>query len=79
MDGTLDDLHEPQRSDSVPEAESLVAEHEQWKGGPLAEANAKYEELNGLVQEMAELGSTENPYSALTPEVCQLAFVQHCC
>ena len=72
MDGTLDDLHEPQRSDSVPEAESLVAEHEEWKGGPLAEANAKYEELNGLVQEMAELGSTENPYSALTPEVCWL-------
>ena len=37
MDGTLDDLHEPQRSDSVPRGRESVAEHEEWKGGPLAE------------------------------------------
>ena len=69
MDGTFDDLHEPQRSDSIPEANQLVAEHETWKGGPLQEANAKYDELNGLVHQMAELGSTDNPYTTLTPEV----------
>lgn len=72
MDGTFDDLHEPQMSDSIPEAEQLVAEHEEWKAGPLQDASAKYDELNGLVQQMADLGSTDNPYSAQTPEVSYL-------
>ena len=32
-------------------------------------ASGNYDELSNLVQEMAELGATDNPYSALTPQV----------
>lgn len=68
MDTTADDLHEPPTCDSIPEADQLVSEQEAWKAGPLQEASNQYNELNGLVEQLAELGSSENPYTTLSPE-----------
>lgn len=68
MDTTADDLHEPPTCDSIAEADQLVSEQEAWKTGPLQEASSQYNELNGLVEQLAELGSSENPYTTLSPE-----------
>ncbi len=69
MDNTLDDLAETAVCTSISDVEELQAQHEEFKAGGLQEANGQYDELNGLVTSMAELGSSENPYSALTPNV----------
>lgn len=69
MDSANEDLQEVPVCDSITDAESLIAAHKTWSGGPLQEAGQKYEELNNLVQQMADLGSTDNAYTTLTPEV----------
>ena len=69
MDNAFEDLQEVPVCDSVADAESVIATNDTWKNGQLQEASQKYDELNSLVQEMADLGSTENPYTTLTPEV----------
>ena len=69
MDNAFEDLQEVPACDNVADAESLIAANETWKNEPLQGASGQYDELNGLVQQMAELGSTENPYTTLTPEV----------
>ena len=69
MDNTLDDLAETEVCSSITDVEALQAKHEEFKTGDLQEANVKYDELNGLVTTMAEMGSSENPYTALSPQV----------
>jgi actinin alpha len=68
MDNAFDDLREVPACDTISDAEGVINDNETWKSGPLQEASAKYDELNDLVQQMADLGSTENPYTTLTPE-----------
>ncbi|XP_064403007.1 alpha-actinin-1-like [Halichondria panicea] len=68
MDNTLDDLAETEVCSSITDVEALQAKHEEFKTGDLQEANVKYDELNGLVTTMAEMGSSENPYTALSPQ-----------
>jgi actinin alpha len=67
MDNTMDDLQDAFVCSSTEEAEQLQNELEGFKAGPLQEASANYDELNGFVTTMAELGSTDNPYTTLTP------------
>ena len=69
MDNAFDDLQEVPVCDNIAEADELIANHELWKSDPLQQASQQYEELNSLVQEMADLGSTDNPYTTLTAEV----------
>lgn len=69
MDNTLDDLQETFSCSKISDVEELQADLEKFKEGALQEASGNYDELNNLVQEMAELGATDNPYSALTPQV----------
>lgn len=70
MDNTLDDLQETFSCSKVSDVEELQADLEKFKEGPLQEASTNYDTLNNLVQQMADLGATENPYSTLTPQVC---------
>lgn len=69
MDNTLDDLAETAVCSSISDVEELQSKHEQFKQTDLQDANGKYEELNNLVTEMAELGSSDNPYTALSAQV----------
>lgn len=69
MDNTLDDLQESFVCSTIADVEQLQQEHEEFKAGTLQEANGKYDELNALVTQMAELGSSDNPYTTLTPQV----------
>ena len=69
MDNALDDLAEPDVCSSIADVEALQAKHDEYKNQDLQEANANYEALNGLVTTMAEMGSSDNPYTALTPQV----------
>ena len=69
MDNTIDDLQEAFVCHTVADVEALQQEHEQFKSGALQEANGKYDELNNLVTQMADLGSSDNPYTTLTPQV----------
>ena len=68
MDNTLDDLQETFSCSKVSDVEELQADLEKFKEGPLQEASTDYDALNNLVQQMADLGATENPYSTLTPQ-----------
>lgn len=72
----MDDLQDAFVCSSTGEVEQLQAELEEFKAGPLQEASANYEELNGFVTTMAELGSTDNPYTTLTPTVSCVYCVQ---
>jgi hypothetical protein len=74
MDNAFDDLREVPACDTISDAEGVINDNETWKSGPLQEASAKYDELNDLVQQMADLGSTENPYTTLTPEVILIMY-----
>ncbi|XP_065919404.1 alpha-actinin-1-like [Dysidea avara] len=67
MDNAIDDLQDTFNIHSIAEVEQLQAEHEEFKANALQEANGRYEELNGYVQQMADMGSTDNPYTTLTP------------
>ena len=69
MDNTMEDLQERDVCHSIEDVEQLQKELEEFKVGPLQEASTNYDELNGLVQAMADLGSTDNPYTTLTPTV----------
>ena len=69
MDNAFDDLQEQPVCDAIGDAESELAKHEEWKNSELKTADDNYNALNGLVSSMAELGSTDNPYTTLTPEV----------
>ena len=69
MDNAIDDLQDTFNIHSIAEVEQLQAEHEEFKANALQEANGRYEELNGYVQQMADMGSTDNPYTTLTPNV----------
>ena len=69
MDNTLDDLQENFVCSTIADVEQMQQEHEKFKSEGLQEANQIYEELNGLTSQMAELGSTDNTYTTLTPEV----------
>ncbi len=71
MDNTLDDLAETEVCSSITDVEELQAKHEEFKSSGLQVANEQYEELNGLVTTMAELGSSDNPYTAHTPTVSE--------
>lgn len=68
MDNTLDDLQEAFVCHTIADVEQLQQEHEEFKAGTLQEANTKYDALNELVTQMAELGSSDNPYTTLTPQ-----------
>lgn len=69
MDNCLDDLQEGMITHTIADVEALQAEHEKFKAEALQDANNNYEDLNTLVQQMADLGSTDNPYTTLTPQV----------
>ena len=69
MDNTIDDLHDQFSCSTIADVEKLQTQFEEFKGGELQNASAQYEEVAGLVAEMANLGSTENPYTSLTAEV----------
>lgn len=68
MDQTMDDLKEAFVCSTIADVEELQREHEEFKAGRLQQANTDYEELNGLVTQMADLGATDNPYTTLTPQ-----------
>ena len=72
MDNAIDDLQDTFNIHSIAEVEQLQAEHEEFKANALQEANGRYEELNGYVQQMADMGSTDNPYTTLTPNVSNM-------
>ena len=69
MDNTLDDLQEAVVCHTIADVEQLQQEHEEFKAGALQEANTKYDALNELVTQMADLGASDNPYTTLTPQV----------
>ena len=69
MDNAVEDLQEVPVCDSVAEVEAIIAANDEWKSSALQDASTQYDALNNLVQQMADLGSTENPYTTLTPEV----------
>ncbi len=69
MDNTFDDLQEQPVCDTIKDAENELAKHETWKENELQEGSSSYNDLNSFVTTMAELGSTDNPYTTLTPEV----------
>ena len=74
----MDDLQDGFVCTSTEEVEQLQTELEEFKAGPLQEASDNYDELNGLVTTMAELGSTDNPYTTLTPTVSVGSSVTEC-
>ena len=69
MDNTIDDLHDQFSCSTIADVEKLQAQFEVFKSGELQNASAQYTEVANLVTEMAALGSTDNPYTALTAEV----------
>ena len=69
MDNTLDDLAEAVVCSSIADVEELQAKHEEFKAQDLQDANTKYDELNGLVTTMAEMGASDNPYTAHSAQV----------
>ena len=69
MDNAADDLQDRFNVHSIEEAQQLQAEHENFKAEALQEANANYDELNGFATQMADMGSTDDPYTTLTPTV----------
>lgn len=69
MDNAADDLQDRFNVHSIEEAEQLQTEHENFKAEALQEASGNYDELNGFATLMADMGSTENPYTTLTPTV----------
>ena len=69
MDNTMDDLQDTFVCSSIEEVDQLQIDLEEFKAGPLQDASGNYDELNSLVTTMAELGSTDNPYTTLTPTV----------
>ena len=69
MDNAADDLQDRFNVHSIEEAEQLQAEHENFKAEALQEASGNYDELNGFATSMADMGSTDNPYTTLTPTV----------
>ena len=69
MDNTLDDLQEVVVCHTIADVEQLQQEHEEFKAGALQDANGTYDALNDLVTQMADLGSSDNPYTTLTPQV----------
>lgn len=68
MDNTLDDLAETSVCSNIADVEQLQAKHEQFKAEDLQNANAQYDELNALVTTMAEMGSSDNPYTTHTAQ-----------
>lgn len=69
LDNTLDDLQENFVCSTIADVEKLQEEHKEFQAGSLQEANAKYDELSKLTETMAGLGSTDNTYTTLTPQV----------
>ncbi len=69
MVNTLDDLQDSFVCSTIADVEKLQQEHEQFKAEGLQEAKDNYEELSALSQAMAEMGSTDNTYTTLTPTV----------
>ena len=74
IDNTLDDLQEALNTTSSAEVEAVVKEHEEFKAGALQLGSSDYDELSALVQQMADLGSSDNPYTTLTAQVGTPAF-----
>lgn len=70
MDNTLDDLQETFVCSTIADVEQLQVEHEEFKGSGLQDAETKYNNLSSLAESMAEMGSTDNTYTTLTPTVC---------
>ncbi|KAL5463195.1 hypothetical protein EMCRGX_G032073 [Ephydatia muelleri] len=68
MDNTIDDLHDQFSCSTIADVEKLQAQFEVFKSGELQNASTQYTEVANLVTEMAALGSTDNPYTALTAE-----------
>lgn len=75
MDNVLDDMQESFVCNTIEDVQELQGEHEKFKNGDLQDASGKYDQLNNLVTQMAELGSSDNPYTTLTPQVM---CVYHC-
>ena len=69
MENTLDDLKDTFSCSTIADVEELQVELEKFKAGELQDGNGNYEELSNLVQQMADLGATDNPYTTLTPQV----------
>ncbi len=72
MDQTLDDLNETFVCSTIADVEQLQHEHEEYKAGDLQKGDTDYSELNALVEQMAQLGATDNPYTTLTAQVSGL-------
>lgn len=70
MDNTLDDLHESFVCSTIEDVQKLQEEHEEFKAGGLKDAETKYNELSTLTEAMTEMGSSDNSYTTLTPQVC---------
>ena len=69
VDNTLDDLQETFVCSTIADVEQLQEDHENFKTDSLKDAETKYNELAALTEQMAELGSTDNTYTTLTPTV----------
>lgn len=68
MDNVMDDLHDTFSVHSVKEVEELQAQHETFKNTTLKEGDGYYEALNGLAEQLAAAGSSENQYTSHTPQ-----------
>lgn len=69
VDNTLDDLQETFVCATIADVQQLQEDHESFKTDSLKDAETKYNELAALTEQMAELGSTDNTYTTLTPTV----------
>ncbi len=49
--------------------QELQAQHETFKNTTLKEGDGYYEALNGLAEQLAAAGSSENQYTSHTPQV----------
>lgn len=77
MDGAREDLVDMFIVHSVEEIQGLMEAHEQFKQ-TLGEADREHRSIVGLAQEVQTIaaqfqvpGGVENPYTSLTPNVCQ--------
>nr|WAW84868.1 alpha-actinin [Halisarca dujardinii] len=68
MDSTADDLEDTFVVHTIQETEELLKEFEVFQNTTLKDGQSQYEELNKVAENMAELGSAENPYTSHTPQ-----------
>lgn len=67
LEGAKEDLMDMFSVHTIDEIQELLDAHEAFKAN-MSAAQEEYESISMLVQEMNELGCTDNPYTTLTPE-----------